>query len=126
MRVKISFAIFTFVFMAGCLMRIAGAEGIGTLVEAGKNMDSAKRELAAETASFEGLKAAIDNGSARRGISREAISGQFGKPVIMNEDPVTKRERWVYKPAGSSFFEGARIYLYFDSDGNLDEIKTLK
>jgi hypothetical protein len=101
------------------------AEGIGTLVEAGKSMDSAKRELSEETASYERVRSAIESGALQIGQSARGIEAQYGKPVVRNEDFSTKGERWVYKPARSSFFEGARIYLYFDGKGSLAEIKKL-
>jgi hypothetical protein len=101
------------------------ADGIGSLIEVGKSMDVAKKELAAETARFNSIKSAVESGALQKGLSRQAILSQYGEPVVMNEDFTTKRERWVYKPASSSFFEGSRIYLYFDANGSLVEIKNI-
>jgi len=112
-----------FVVLAICLPAICVADGIGSLAAVGKSMDEAKKELAQETASFNSVKSAIENGALQKGLSRQAVWNQFGEPVVMNRDYATNRERWVYKPASSSFFEGARAYLFFDRNGILDEIK---
>jgi hypothetical protein len=114
------------VLCAVCLAATCRAEGINTLMEASKGMDEAKKELDAETAGFNRVKNAVDNGAIQKGQPRQAILNQYGQPVVMNEDLATKRERWVYKPASSSFFEGARITLFFDANGTLDEIMALQ
>lgn len=86
-------------------------------------MDTAKKELNEETVRFNSIKSAIESGALKKGLSRQAVSSQYGEPVVVNEDRATNRERWVYKPASSSFFEGAKAYLFFDKNGALDEIK---
>lgn len=102
---------------------VSYADGIGSLAEVGKSMDSAKKDLAEETARFNGIKNAIESGVLKKRLSRQAVLSQYGEPVVMNEDLATKRERWVYKPASSSFFEGPKAYLFFDVNGDLVEIK---
>jgi hypothetical protein len=99
------------------------ADGIGSLIEVGKSMDAANKELAEETARFNSVKRAIESGVLKKGLSRQAVLSQYGEPVVMNEDTSTKRERWIYKPSSSSFFEGAKIYLFFDADALLAEIR---
>lgn len=101
----------------------ACADGIGSLVEVGKSVDAVKKELAQETERYNGVKSALRSGALQRGIPRQEVLGRYGEPVVMNEDHATGRERWVYKPAGSSFFEGETITIFFDRDGNLDEVK---
>jgi|GEM_PF-561944 len=113
-------------FFVMCLAAPCGAEGIGTLIEASKGMDEARKDLEAETAGFRQVKDGVDSGAIRKGQSRQDILIRYGEPVVMNEDAKTKRERWVYKPAGSSFFEGEKITLLFDTNGNLDEIRASK
>jgi hypothetical protein len=102
----------------------AGAEGIDSLVEVGKSMADINAAMDRETKAFEIVKAAIDRGDIKKGLSKAEIRKQYGEPVIANDDFATKREKWVYKPAGSTFFEGIRIYLFFDDKGILDEVKT--
>lgn len=108
-----------------CLAALpAGADGIGTLVQVGKSMADAKKTLDAEDQNFQGVKRALDSGALTKGQAKSTIRSYYGEPVVMNEDPLTGRERWVYKAADASFFEGPRIYLFFDQNGNLDEIIT--
>jgi hypothetical protein len=99
------------------------AAGIGTLIDVSKSMDAAKKQCKAETDSYGRVKKAIDEGLIRDGLAKETVSAQFGDPVVANMDHVTGRERWVYKPASSTFFGGSKICLYFDSKGMLDEIR---
>ena len=104
----------------------ARAEGIKSLIEVGKSMADINAAMDEETRAFNGVKSAVDSGAIKKGLSKDSIRAQYGDPVIANDDSATKREKWVYKPAASSFFEGIRICLYFDSSGTLDEIKTVK
>ncbi len=101
------------------------ADGLGTLIEASKGLGAAKAALKAETANFDRAKAALDGGFLEKGQTKEAILRQCGEPVVANEDFPSKRERWVYKPASSSFFKGPRLYLFFDAAGALDEVKMV-
>lgn len=102
------------------------AEGLNALIEVSKSMGEANKELAAETASYKLVKSAVDSGVIAKGQSRGSIRSKYGEPVVINEDFITKRERWVYKSADSSFFKGARICLLFDNNGALDEINVLQ
>ena len=102
----------------------SGAEGLDSLKDLGKSMAGINAAMDKETKAFKAVKAAIDKGDIKKGLSRADIRSRYGEPVIANDDFATKREKWVYKPAGSSFFEGIRIYLFFDDKGALDEIRT--
>jgi len=102
------------------------AGGLDSLAEVGKSMADIDAAMNEETKAFNRVKAAIDSGAIKKGLSKAEIRSRYGEPVIMNDDSATKREKWVYKPASSSFFEGIRIYLLFDDRGALDEIKTLQ
>ena len=102
------------------------AEGLDTLVELGKSQEEIQKVSTEETARFEWVKRAIGSGAITKGQSKDAIKGKYGEPVIITQDFQSKREKWVYKPASSSFFKGVKIYLYFDSSGSLDETKVLE
>ena len=100
------------------------AEGLGTLIEVGRSMADINTAMEKETKSFNRVKSAVDDGDIKKGMSKEDIRRRYGEPVIANNDSATRREKWVYKPASSTFFKGIRIYLYFDDKGNLDEIRV--
>ena len=102
------------------------AEGLDALIEVGKSMADINAATAEETRVFNAVKAAIDRGIIKKGLSMAAIRKQYGEPVIINEDSATKREKWGYKPDTSSFLKGVRVYLYFDKNGILDEIRVVK
>lgn len=118
------------ILVAAVLMPVlafrSGAEGVQSLIEVSKSMGEAKKELAAESGSFESVSRAVTSGAIAKGQAKNAISARYGDPVVVNEDFVTGRERWVYKSAGATFFKGPRIYLLFDTNGNLDEIKIVQ
>lgn len=102
------------------------AEGIGSLIEVGKSMELSQKESGQETVNFENVRNAVGNGLLKKGQARQAIWSQFGEPVVINQDLRTKRERWVYKPASSSFFGREKIVLFFDAGGRLDEIASAR
>lgn len=104
----------------------ASAEGLDSLIEVGKSMADINAAMAEETKSFDRVKAAVESGDIKKGTPKDEIKKQYGEPVISNEDSATKREKWAYMPATSTFFKGIRIYLYFDNTGALDEIRILK
>jgi len=101
------------------------AEGLDALIEAGKSMADINVAMEEETRAFNAVKAAIDRGAIKKGLSKASIRAQYGEPVIINDDSATKREKWAYKPATSSFLKGTRIYLYFSTGGMLDEIRVV-
>jgi hypothetical protein len=103
----------------------ARAEGVGSLIEAGKSMGEAKKDLASEDSNYQRLRKAIDSGLVQKGLARQTVLSQFGEPVVMNTDYATGRERWVYKDAKTSFFDRSKICLFFDGKGMLDEVVQL-
>ena len=102
------------------------AAGIGELMDIARAQADAQKTYASETRAFERVKAAIDNGAIKKGQSKKEIADRYGEPVVNMTDSATGREKWIYKSAKSSFFEGTRIYLYFDKNGNLDEVKVVE
>lgn len=101
------------------------ADGLGTLIQAGKSMDDAQRQFAQETAAFEKVKAALEGCAIKKGLPQGDIIKQYGHPQVAIQDAKSKREKWVYKPGSSTYFEGIKIYLFFDSEGLLDEMQVI-
>ena len=108
---KIALISAVIMIMSSALIR---AEGLDSLVEVGKSMADISAGFNEETKAFNRVKAAVDSGAIKKGLLKASIRTQYGEPVIINDDSATKREKWAYKPAASSFFEGIRIYLFFD------------
>lgn len=112
--------IFILLFTAG-----AFAEGLDTLIDVGKHMKDVEQGYKEETKNFENIKSALDNGSLKTGEPKYSVRKKYGDPVIDLPKDANGPEKWVYKPASSSYFEGIKIYLYFDDVGNLKETKII-
>lgn len=109
------------IFLSG-----AHAAGLGELMEIASAQKDAQRTYTEETKAFNRVKAAIDDGTIKVGITQKEVKRRYGEPVVSMTDSATGREKWAYKPAKSSFFSGIKIYLCFDKDKNLDEIRVVE
>lgn len=118
--------IFTIFLSLFLLSSIAHAVGLGQLMEISRAQKDAQRAYADETKAYGRVKSAVDKGAIKKGDSRKSIGDRYGEPVVSIIDANTKREKWIYKPASSSFFEGVKVYLYFDKDDKLDEVKLVE
>lgn len=98
------------------------AEGLSTLAEVGKDQAAMQKALDEETKSFRAIRKAIEKGTINKGESQDAIKRSYGEPVIILPDK-KHDEKWIYKPGYASWFDGIKIYLYFDSDKKLEGIK---
>lgn len=113
-----------FIFLAVSLLysSFSYAEGLSTLIAVARSQSDIQKAYKEETDSFNDVKRAVNKGSIKKGQSKEEIRKNYGEPVISTQDFTTNREKWVYKPAASTYSEGIRIYLFFGKDGNLNEI----
>ncbi len=102
------------------------ADGIGTLMQVGSSMDDAEKTLAKETAQYEKVKAGFDGGEIKKGLPKDAVMKKYGTPQVAFKDSLTKRDKWVYKPGSSNYFEGEKIYIFFDGQGLIDEAQLVK
>ena len=101
----------------------AHAAGIGELMEISRAQADAQKAYGEETKAFERVKAAIQNKEITKGQAKKDVSERYGQPVVNTQEFETGREKWIYKPAKSSFFSGPKACLYFDKNDKLDEIK---
>ena len=125
MPIKIIFGIIIFLFAVNSS---SYGEGVSALKELDKSQAEIRKDLAQETEVFNSLEKAITGGTVKKGASKKEIVKKVGEPVVVIEDSegYMGREKWVYKPASSSFFKGAKIYLFFDKFGILDDIEIIK
>jgi hypothetical protein len=100
------------------------AEGLDTLIEAGKSQAEIQKEYAKETKAFEKAKKALANNAVTAGMSKDDLRKECGEPVVIVSASGGKSEKWLYKPASSTFFKGPKISLLFGDSGLLEEIKT--
>jgi len=100
------------------------AEGLDSLVEVARSQGKIQEEYSKETRVFESVKKAIDKGVIKKGQPKDEIAKKYGQPVVVVPEYGIDREKWVYKPSSSTFFDGIKIYLFFDKDNKLDEISV--
>lgn len=100
--------------------------GLGELRAIAAAQTDAQNTYKEETRAFERVKAAIGRGDIKKGMEKKEFKNRYGEPVVNTVDSETGREKWIYKPAKSSFFEGVKVYIYFDRDNKLDEIKVVE
>jgi len=104
----------------------ASAVGLGELMSIARAQKDAQRAYEEETKAFERVKAAIDKGAIKKGQAKKDIRSRYGEPVVNIRESDTGRDKWIYKPAKSSFFSGIKACLYFDKEDKLDEIKIME
>jgi len=96
------------VFAAGQLRKLKG------IADDMKSMD---RVSDTETRNYDKCKEFITGNKIVAGLLKEDVKRYCGDPVSRVDDG----KRWVYKPSDSSFFEGEKIYLFFDGEGILQD-----
>ena len=114
------------IFILFLLSSPLSCTSIGGLMDIARAQKDAQVAYAKETKTFTRIKEAIDKGTIKKGQSKKDIETRYGDPVVSISEYGTGREKWIYKPAKSSFFVGIKAYLYFDKDNNLDEIKVVE
>lgn len=113
--------IFTCILIASA--GLSYADGLGSLIEIARGQADIAQTYKSETRAFEGVKRAVESGSIIKGQSKKTVS-QYGSPVVVIEKFEGKWEKWVYKPATSTFFKGPKITILFDENGMVDQIIT--
>ena len=114
------------VFIVSLISSSAYCAGLGELMDIARAQKDAQATYTEETRAFERVKEAIDKGAIKKGQSKEEIKNRYGDPVVSIPEYGTGREKWIYKPAKSSFFAGLKAYIYFDKDNNVDETKIVE
>lgn len=87
-------------------------------MQVGKSDKLKERALHEETVNFLRVKKHIEDNTIEKGISKERALKLFGKPVIVFSKEYG--DKWVYKEGQSDWFEGEKIYLFFNPNGELE------
>lgn len=106
-----------------CGAGTAGGEGLDALIDIARGQKEISRQYKEETEAFENVRSGVERGRIVIGEKDENIRSRYGAPVIVLKNADGSGERWVYKPASASFFDGDKIYLSFDKDGRLINIE---
>lgn len=112
------------IFICAWTVSFCFAEGLDTLIAVARSQGEIQKEYSEETRNFERVRENIDDGTVKIGQSKDEVRRRSGEPVVSLRDSMTNREKWVYKPAKSDFFKGIKIYIFFDKNDNVDEIKV--
>ncbi|MBL7157869.1 MAG: hypothetical protein ISS92_06925 [Candidatus Omnitrophica bacterium] len=121
-RCAITCVIFVYVC---CVFSFSASAGpLFELMAVGESQKAMEKELAKETKAYKTIKKAIEKGLIKKGESADEIRRRYGAPVITLSDE-QYAEKWVYKPGYASYFDGIKIYLFFDSDKTLKGIRVM-
>ncbi len=112
--------IFSFLVVYSCY-----AEGLHELIEIGKSQADIQKSYEQETSAYYNVKNGIKLGDIKKGQTGKEIASRYGESVVNIREFDTGREKWIYKPAKSDFFHGEKIFLFFDKNGILDEIRVV-
>jgi len=104
-----------YIILAGSAQTLFAAGNIKKLKNIADSLGAMEKASKAEGKNYDKAKALLSTQDIRKGLSKEEIEEYCGEPVASVKDDT----KWVYKPPSSTFFEGEKIYFFFDSDGNL-------
>ena len=121
---KIAIICVTLVFVCCAFSSSASAGPLFELMAVGESQKEMEKELAKETKAYKAIKKAIERGRIKKGESADEIIKMYGAPVVTLSDD-QYAEKWVYKPGYASYFDGVKIYLFFDDDETLKGIKVM-
>ena len=105
------------IFFTGCV----NLSSFKALIELGKSDKLKEKVLKEETENFLRIKEAIEREELKKGLPKEEFLKRYPPPVVVI--PEGNLERWVYKRGESSWFEGEKIYLFFDNQDKLVNYK---
>ncbi len=93
-------------------------EEIGTLKEQSEDEAAKLKELAAQDASFQSVRAAIIRGELQAGTSGKVFAKKFGLPSV--KDPEGEGLEWLYMARSKKWLQTPRVALYFDKGNRLE------
>jgi len=94
--------------------------GLRDLMELGNNQARIAKALKKETKNYKKVKKAITSGKLKEGMKAGKIRKKYGKPIFDNVyDKKKNAYKWLYMPAGSTHFEGEKLYLFVSENGQL-------
>ncbi len=77
------------------------------------------KEMNDETKRYNKIKKAIESGNISEGDNGSGIKKRYGAPTIILQENDSDAVRWVYKPGTEAYFDGHKIYLFFDANDKL-------
>jgi len=122
-EIKIKFLIVAgAAFLSGCmqLKALPHMDELLTLKDYSDEKDGQAQWVGERQKAFEQLLSAVKDGSIKNYPSQDAVTAQFGQPVLSEsvQDQGRSLTRWLYLHPIQKFATD-RVYLYFTSDGHL-------
>jgi hypothetical protein len=93
--------------------------GLNSLMTLSKDRGVMVRDLEGETKNYDKIARALEDDKLTQGQKAEDIIKRYGEPVVGLPYRSGELTRWVYKPYEATFFEGPKISLFFDDQGDL-------
>lgn len=126
---EVIFAAAVFVFLTtGCAEArqkegkarwVRSKTGLSSLMSLSKDRGAMVRELNDETKNYDNVVSALNDGVLKEGQKAQDIIKKYGEPVVRLPYRNGELTRWVYKPYQETFFQGAKVSLFFDTRGDL-------
>ena len=111
--------IFLSLSLAGCA-KLQHMDQLLTLKAISDEQTQMGKDIRRQDARFDGLVAAVTEGSISKYKDQKSVSAQFGPPIFTEkvEEAGQSLEVWVYRYA-AQFFDSPKVYLYWDRAGQL-------
>jgi hypothetical protein len=110
-------AIFFIFLVSGCVYMKADKGDIGTLLDIKRSEESEKEYLKKASENFERAVTKINTGEIKIGVKKTEVVQKIGDPLLQYKK--AGGETFVYRPSEDAWFKGKKVYLYFDSNGQL-------
>ena len=110
---------FLIIAATALFFRTTACADLKTLIEVGKSQATIGKALKNETRNYNRVKEAIASEKLKEGMPAEKLRKKYGEPVIDIFDKKKSAYKWLYMPATSTHFEGEKIYLFIDEEGEL-------
>ena len=99
--------------------------GISSLMTLSKDRGAMEADYKKETKNYEAVREAIDKGALTKGMSGDEVSKKYGDAIMILSEADGGKTRWVYKLAAVNYFSGSKVYLFFNSTGELESWETV-
>ncbi len=105
----------------GCA-KLAHLQQLLTLKAYSEDKDRQEEFVRQHNERFGRLMEAVRDQTITRYETRQQILRDFGPPVFKRKEGAggQGREQWLYREA-TAYFEGDRVYFYFDNQGNMTD-----
>lgn len=108
-----------FMAAAGCA-KLEHLDQLLTLKDLSEEGERLDRYVQKQNKNFDLLVETIKSGGITQYSTRRKILAHFGEPVLKEkiQTESAQGEKWLYRYA-KQFFNGEKVYLYFDTEGKL-------